>query len=119
MQTILCVDEQRGRLLALSAMLKAGGYLCIATPYLEQAELSIAMYQVDLVIVFEHVRAKIRTDLQKIRNVPVLVLEEPADAAFWKTEPDMQVYEQHNADTLLRTVGQLLAQPAGHGGRPA
>jgi DNA-binding LacI/PurR family transcriptional regulator len=105
MRTVLCIDEQTGRRLKLANILKAAGYVCIVTHEFEHAELSLAMYKIDLIIVLEHIRTKVRSELQKIRDVPLLVVHDKPDSHLPEGN-DLVLYDQ--PDAVLQAVRELL-----------
>lgn len=105
MRTVLCIDEQSGRLVKLASILKAAGYACIVTHELEQAERTLAMYRIDLVIVLEHIRNQVRSELQKIRDVPLLVVHDKPDSHLPEGN-DLVLYDQ--PDALLEAIRALL-----------
>jgi hypothetical protein len=82
---VLCFDRDRARLFALAGILRAGGYLCILSDQVDQAERNLSSAKVDLVVAFEHTRASVLEELKQIRKVPVLMLEDsllsPKDGA--------------------------------------
>ena len=95
-------------LLALSAILKASGYVCIVSQELEQAERSVATYNIDLIVVFAANRTKVAGELQKIRKVPVLALIDDPEREYIHETTDLVVYDRERPEVVLQAVTQLL-----------
>ncbi|ABF41706.1 hypothetical protein Acid345_2705 [Candidatus Koribacter versatilis Ellin345] len=109
MRTVLCIDEQQARLLKISNVLKAAGYICIVSYGMEHAERSLAMYKIDLILAHGQLRPTVRQELQKIRDVPLLVMHDQADAIA----PEDRLAAPNHAslddpEALLRTIAALL-----------
>ncbi|HEU5404331.1 MAG TPA: hypothetical protein VFU86_23490 [Terriglobales bacterium] len=108
MNAILCVDTTRRNLQRLSQLIRANGYICIPADTPDEAVRAFSSSRVDMVILDSPAEGPLAERLERLRDVPTLMLAENLQGTAKPKGVDMLSPKPIHARELLSTIDVLL-----------
>ncbi len=111
MNAILCVDTNRRDLQQLSQIIRSNGYICIPADTAEEAMRAFSSSLVDMVILDSPDEAVLAERLERLRDVPTLMLADNPQRTSKPAGVDLLSPKPIHARELLSTIDVLLRTP--------
>ncbi len=111
MNAILCVDTSRRDLHQLSQIIRANGYICIPADTPEEALRAFSSSRVDMVILDSPTEAPLAARLERLRDVPTLMLSDNPQRTVKPAGVDLLSPKPIHARELLSTIDVMLHIP--------
>ena len=111
MNAILCVGTKRRDLQQLSQIIRANGYICIPAETPDEALRAFSSSHVDMVILDSPAEAPLADRLERLRDVPTLMLVDNPQQTVKPKGVDVLSPKPIHARELLSTIDVLLRAP--------
>ncbi|MDT8067641.1 MAG: hypothetical protein ROO76_05675 [Terriglobia bacterium] len=111
MNAILCVDTNRRELQQLSQIIRANGYICIPADTPDEAVRAFSSSRVDMVILDSPEEAPLAARLERLRDVPTLMLADNPQRTTKPAGVDLLSPKPIHARELISTIDVMLRAP--------
>ena len=111
MNAILCVDDNRRELQQLSQIIRANGYICIPADTPDEAVRAFSSSRVDMVILDSPEEAPLAARLERLRDVPTLMLADNPQRTTKPAGVDLLSPKPIHARELISTIDVMLRAP--------
>ncbi len=112
MNALLCVDTNRRDLQQLSQIIRANGYICIPADTPDEAMRAFSSSRVDLVILDSPAEGPLAERLERLRDVPTLMLADNPQRTPKPAGVDLLSPKPIRARELLSTIDLMLRIPS-------